>query len=136
MNPLVLKSAAKGAKKVLTNKYVLIIIAVLGSWFILRGGIKRMIRKWRERKFNKNESKDVNQIAQGYRSAANPSGVSWMIDFDGTDDEAIEKLAYQTKGSLDEVAQAYRQKFDEALTDRLRKELDVSEFQNWRNIVT
>ena len=89
----------------------------------------------RQRKFDKNEAQDVNQIAQQYRSAVNPSGISWMINIDGTDEAEIERLGYQSKGKLQPIADAYRLKFEESLTDTLRKELSPTEFQNWRNIV-
>ena len=132
----VAKGAAKAAKKVWSIKPVRILIIVLIAWLFLRRPVKKFFKKIREKKFDKAEHKDVNQLAQSYRAASNPSGISWMIDFDGTDEDAIEILARQTKGSLEEVASAYRQKFDEALTDRLRKELDSDDFQKWRDIVT
>ena len=135
MNPIVLAKVAQGAKKVLTNKYVIIAIVVIISFWLLKGGVKKAVRFFKEKQFDKNEAEDVNQIAQQYRAAANPSGLSWMIDWDGTNEEAVERLGYQTKGRLDSVARVYKQKFDETLTDRMRKELDTEEFQNWRNIV-
>ena len=136
MNPLVANQLLTGAKKVFSNKYVIITLVVVIIFFIAKGGIKKVIRTVRENKFNKNETKDTNQLALQYRTASNPSGNNWMIDWDGTNEEAIEKLAYQTKGVLDEVADAYKLKFDETLSDRMSKELDSEELQNWRNIVT
>lgn len=135
MNPLIVQKVASGAKKVFTNKYVIIAIIVIISLWILKGGITKLIRAYKEKQFDKNEAKDYNQLAQQYRAAANPSGSDWMIDWDGTDEDAIERLGYQTKGHLASVAAVYKQKFHETLTDRLRKELDTDEFQNWRNIV-
>ncbi len=136
MNPKIAKGVAIGAKKVLSNKYVMIALVILVLLFFFRGRIRKMIRKRNEKKFDKNETQDVNQIAQQYRSASNPSGVSWMIDFDGTDEEAIDKLAYQSKNNFNAIASAYRQKFDETLTDRMRAELDTDDFQSWHNIIT
>ena len=135
MNPVIASKAASGIKKVFTNKYVVIAIVVIVSFWLIRGGVRKVIRHFKEKQFDKNEHKDFNQIAQQYRSAANPSGADWMIDWDGTDEDAIEVLAHQTKGHLDSIARVYKQKFDETLTDRLRKELDTDDFQNWRNIV-
>ena len=136
MNPKIAKGVAIGAKKALSNKYVMIALVILVLLFFFRGRIRKMIRRRNEKKFDKNETQDVNQIAQQYRSASNPSGVSWMIDFDGTDEEAIDKLAYQSKNNFSAIANAYRQKFDETLTDRMRAELDTDEFKNWHNIIT
>jgi len=133
MNPILLLQA----KKVLSNKYVIMTIVLIAVIFIARGGIKKFIQARNEKKFDKNETKDTNQLALQYRTASNPSGNNWMIDWDGTDEDAIEKLAYQTKGELNEVAAAYKLKFDgETLSDRMSKELDSKELQNWRNIVS
>ncbi len=59
-----------------------------------------------------------------------------MINFDGTNTTAINNLAFQTKGRFQEVADAYRLKFEEPLTDGMGKELSTDDFQNWWNIVT
>lgn len=135
MNPIVMQQVATGAKKVFSNKYVLIVIAILVGYLFFRKKFRNYFKKKREAEFDRNEHKDVNQLAQQYRSASNPSGVSWMIDFDGTDEEAIERLAYQTKGVFSSVADAYKLKFDETLTDRMRNELSSDDLQNWRNII-
>jgi hypothetical protein len=111
-------------------------IVIIALVFILKGGIQKAVRYFRERRFDKNETKDTNQLAQQYRSAANPSGLSWMIDFDGTDEKQIERLAYQSKGNFKPIADSYRQKFNETLSDRMRKELGADDFQSWHNIIT
>lgn len=135
MNPIVMQKVAGTAKKVLSNKYVLIAIAVVVGYLFMRGKIKAFFKKRREAEFDKDEHKDANQIAQQYRSAANPSGVKWMIDLDGTNEEAIDRLAYQTKGTAKQVFDAYKLKFDETLTDRMRRELNAEDLQSWRNII-
>ena len=132
MNPLLI---AKGAK-VLSNKKVITTIIVILVLILLRGTIRKIIRKIRQNRFDKNEGKDVNQLAQQYRAASNPSGISWMIDMDGTDEKDMEILGHQTKGKLQAVADAYKLKFNESLSDRIRKELSPDDFHNWRNIVT
>lgn len=131
MNPIVLTSV----KKALTNKYVMLVAISIVAFLFFKSSIKRIIEKIKEGKFDKNETKNANQLAQQYRSAANPSGIKWMIDTDGTDEKAVERLAYQTKEHLEPVATAYKQKFHETLTDRMRKELDANDFQDWKNIV-
>ncbi len=125
----------KTAKKVMTNKYVMTTIISIVAFFLLKGTVKKLIRKYRASRFDKNETQDVNQIAQQYRAAANPSSISWLIDADGTDEEAVERLGYQSKGNLESITSAYKQKFDETLTDRMRKELSPNEFQEWKNII-
>ncbi len=136
MNPIILQKVAQGAKTIFSNRIVLIVLAGLLAYLFLKKRIKKVVRKISENQFDKNETQNPNILAQQYRSAANPSGNKWMIDWDGTDEDAIDRLAYQTRGRLESVTDAYSQKFDETLTDRMRTELDNDDFQNWRNIVT
>jgi hypothetical protein len=131
MNPLVIQTV----KKAVTNKYVMFTAIAIVVFLFFKKSIKSIIEKFKEGKFDKHETKQVNQIAQQYRSAANPSGIKWMIDVDGTNEKAVERLAYQTKDKLEPVATAYKQKFHETLTDRMRKELTPDDFQDWKNIV-
>jgi len=133
MSPMIIASEAKN---ILSNRKVQIALMVLLAYFLFKNKIKDAVLKYRQNKFDKNEGDTINQLVQQYRSAVNPSGVSWMTNFDGTKEQELEKLAYQTKGKLQLVANAYKLKFDESLTDRIRKELSVSAFQNWWNIVT
>ncbi len=123
------------AKKAATNKYVIAIVLVVLLLLISKKAISKTVQKIRERKFDKNEAANVNQIAQQYRSVSNPSGISWMIDFDGTDTDQIDSLAHQSKRNFPEIAKAYRLKFGEGLTDRMRAELSNQDFTNWQNII-
>lgn len=122
--------------KLTSGKNVMKGLAIIVILVVVIVGYKKFRKNRNQAKFDKNETKDVNQIALQYRTASNPSGIEFLIDTDGTDEDAIEKLAFQTKGVLDEVASAYKLKFDETLSDRMSKELDSDELQNWRNIVT
>ena len=135
MLPVIGIKATQTAKKVVTNKYVIGIIVLVVVLLFSKKKIAALIQSYKEKKFDKNETKAANQLAQQYRSASNPSGISWMIDMDGTDEEQIDRLAYQSKGRFKPIADAYQLKFGETLTDRMRKELDSEELQNWRNII-
>lgn len=135
MNPIVIAQAAASAKSLFSNRKVQIAILIIIAYFIFKKKISALLHRMRQRKFDKNEARDVNQLAQQYRSAANPSGLSWMINMDGTNEKEIEHLGYQSKNQLQPIADAYRLKFEESLSDRLRKELSPEDFQNWRNIV-
>ena len=136
MNPIVVSKVAGGLKTFFTNRTVLIVIAVLVIIIILKKGVKKTVRKVRENKFDKNEFEDPNLLAQQYRSASNPSGYGWMIDFDGTKEDELLNIAYQTKGQKDAVSDAYKNKYAEALTDRVRKELSTKDFDHWKNIIS
>ena len=135
MNPLVIAQAAKTTTNFFSNRKVQIVLLILVLLFIFKKKIRLWLKKRRQDKFDQNEARDVNQLAQQYRSAANPSGIAWMINADGTDEDEIERLGYQSKGILQPIANAYKLKFEESLSDRLRKELSPKEFQQWRNIV-
>ena len=135
MNPLVIAQAAKTTTTFFSNRKVQIVLLILVLLFVFKKKIRQWLKKRRQDKFDQNEARDVNQLAQQYRSAANPSGIAWMINADGTDEDEIERLGYQSKGILQPIANAYKLKFEESLSDRLRKELSPKEFQQWRNIV-
>lgn len=131
VNPLLIKSATG----ILRSKKFLMLIGILFVLLLFKRSIKKAIRAYRERRFDKSEADTINQLAQQYRAASNPSGLSWMIDVDGTDEQLIDRLAYQSKGEYDAISDAYRDKFDESLTDRMRKELGSEEFMQFRNII-
>ncbi|MCB0396836.1 MAG: hypothetical protein KDD36_09295 [Flavobacteriales bacterium] len=136
MNPLILANIISAIKKFFSNKVVLTVIALVVLIFLFKKKIGKAIQSVRSKKFDKQEYKDVNLLAQQYREAVNPSGFDALINYDGTDEQAIETLARQTKGSLREISDAYRLKYNEGLSDRLRRELSSEDFQRWKDIVT
>ena len=68
----------------------------------------RPFKSWRERQTSAlaDERAEVRQ-AMGLRSAMNPSGISWLMWSDGTNEDAIAQIASQIQ-DLDTVATAYR----------------------------
>ena len=50
--------------------------------------------------------------------ASNPAGIEFLIDADGTDEEAIERLAYQTKGNFQQSADGYDAILDHPSADK------------------
>ncbi|SFD02561.1 hypothetical protein SAMN05421780_1247 [Flexibacter flexilis DSM 6793] len=78
------------------------------------------------------QSVDLNTLAREYRAAANNSGTDWMIDFDGTDVEAMYSLAEQSKGIFTQVAKRYKQLYNEVLLERIAEELNSSEFAKFK----
>lgn len=139
MNPLLLAQGALQAKKFFSNRKVQIVIAILVFVIVFRRTIRKTIQRIQKNSFDKEEAKDPNQLAQQYRAMFNPSGVSWMIGFDGTDTQNLDLLAEQTRGQLQAVTDAYRLGFpndDLSLQDRLRSELSTDDFIRWRAFVT
>lgn len=65
--------------------------------------------------------------AMGLRSAMNPSGVSWLMWSDGTNEDAIAQIASQIT-NLDSVATAYRNLYGKELIQDLQGELSTDKF--------
>jgi len=111
---------------------VIVIVALIALYY----GAKAVARNIKKAEFDKNPADDPVRLAQEYRLAINPSGMSWLKAVDGTDEESIMTLARSTKGQLDEVQKMYKNKFGTTLTDDLRDELSSDEYQKWFDIVT
>ena len=73
-------------KKIFSDKRVLLVLGILVVLLLLRKTIKKGIEKIRENKFDRDSTEDPNKLALNARSAVNPSGIGWMVDFDGTDE--------------------------------------------------
>lgn len=136
---MVAATVIQGASTLLKNRYVQFtivgVVVILVVYLIVKKSFKGVQDFVNDRNFDKNETSDVSGLIQRYRSAMNPSGVSWMIAIDGTNEQAILDLAQETKGSFDDVAKAYKKKFDSNLTDDLRDELSSELFETWYEII-
>ena len=133
MNVL-LKKARKKAVSVAKDPKVITAVIILIVALFFRKKIQAAVANVRAKGFDRKEGSDLNNIVQQYRAAVNPSGVSWLIDMDGTDEDTILALAEKTKGRFQEIARAYRAKFNESITDRMRSDLSVANFTKWQNI--
>lgn len=93
--------------------------------------LRRWLRKIQEDQAYKNTSNDPNTaLAIQVRQACNPSGIDWMVEFDGTWSNDLMIVADQIS-SLDKVAAAYNTLYNESMFKRLEKELNATEFQEW-----
>jgi hypothetical protein len=77
---------------------------------------------------------DVQQ-ALALRSAINPSGISWMKSFDGTNTAALLDTAKQIK-NLDAVSSAYRQLYNDDLLMDVQSELSSDDYQKFLTLVS
>ena len=93
--------------------------------------VRTIINSSKRKKIDNNPDDPVSYLVQRYRGAMNPSGISWLIGTDGTDEQEIFDLALATQGRLTEVQRAYKSKFNSTLTDDLRKELSSSDYSKW-----
>jgi hypothetical protein len=80
------------------------------------------------------DSPEVRQ-AMALRSAMNPSGVSWMRNFDTTNDSSILDTA-KTITKLDSVVGAYKNLYQNNMLDDLQSELTTSDYQKFLNIIS
>lgn len=110
---------------------------------LLAGGLylgyrvsSKAIKNWKSRGTASlaDQSPEVRQ-AMGLRSAINPSGVSWLMWSDGTNEKAIEQIASQIQ-NLDAVATAYRNLYGKELIKHLQGELDSDRFNAFLQTVS
>lgn len=80
------------------------------------------------------ERPEVRQ-AMGLRSAMNPSGISWLMWSDGTNEDAIAQIAAQIQ-DLDTVARAYRNLYSDDLLKDLQSELSTALFNSFLQTVS
>jgi len=121
-----------GTKKVVKgNEKYIVAIAV---YFVLRKMTEVAGKNEVKNNIQENGALNYNAMAQMYRQAMNPSGYSWMIDFDLTNVSSLYELASKTI-NFDRVATAYSLAYGSDLTTDLRKELNTSEFNKFMNIL-
>ena len=124
-------------KKIFSDKRVLLVLGILVVLLLLRKTIKKGIEKIRENKFDRDSTEDPNKLALNARSAVNPSGIGWMVDFDGTDESALMDIGQRMKDMnlQEDVSKAYRLKYGETLEDRVNKELDSEDLRLWESLI-
>jgi len=107
----------------------------IAQYFVIGVIAYIILRKWldkiRESLAYKNASDDPNTaLAIQVRQACNPSGIDWMVEFDGTWKSDLMLVADQI-ASLDKVNKAYGNLYNENMFKRLEKELNANDFQEW-----
>jgi len=74
------------------------------------------------------------QQAMLLRNAMNPSGISWMMSFDTTNNDAIVATAKKIT-NFDKVATSYKKLYDSDLTADLQSELTTDEYQKFLTLI-
>jgi len=96
-------------------------------WFIVTG----QLRKSRQASQYQQAGTDPNTaFAIQVRQACNPSGITMLVDMDGTWENDLMLVADQI-GNVDEVNKAYVNLYNENMYERLEKELNSTKFQEW-----
>lgn len=111
-------------------KRILVGGAVLGiGGFVVYKIVKKMIDESKKKSTERraDDSAEVRQ-AMAFRSAMNPSGISWMKSFDTTNVKAVLDTAKQVK-KLDDVIAAYSDLYKDDLMIDLQNELSASDYQ-------
>lgn len=110
---------------------------------VLAGGLyagyrvgKKFIAELKERNTAglADQSPEVRQ-AMGLRSALNPSGISWLMWSDGTNEDAIAQLSTQIS-NLEAVSAAYRNLYGDELMSDLQGELSSNHFNTFLQTVS
>lgn len=103
-------------------------VLIAGGSYLGYRLVRKTLKNWKSRSTTAlvDQSPEVRQ-AMGLRSAMNPSGVSWLMWSDGTNEQAISQIASQIQ-NLDSVAAAYRNLYGNELIKDLQSELSTTRF--------
>lgn len=107
----------------------------VGSYLLYRT-IRKIITNQQQKNTEKklDDSPEVRQ-ASVLRNAMNPSGYSWMMSFDKTNEEKIYETAKEIT-KLDDVMAAYKKLYDSDLLEDLQSELDTEEYQKFLTLIS
>lgn len=111
-------------------------VVIAGGLFLGYRVTANALKNWKERKTSAlaDQSPEVRQ-AMSLRSAINPSGISWLMWTDGTNETAIKQIASQIQ-NLDAVAVAYRSLYRDELIKDLQSELSSEDFNAFLQAVS
>ena len=111
------------------------VVIGVGSWLIYKFG-KKIIETARQ-KSTENLIDDSPAVRQAMllRNAMNPSGISFMMSFDQTNEDMIYDTAKQIS-NIDEVIKAYRKLYNSSLLHDLQGELDSNEYQKFLTLIS
>lgn len=107
----------------------------IGGYFLYKLG-RKIFTKARKSSTEKklDDSLEVRQ-ATILRNAMNPSGVSWLMSFDRTNEDKIFETAKNIV-KLDDVMSAYKKLYDDDLLKDLQSELDTEEYQKFLTLIS
>jgi len=120
----------KGVVDKVTNLAIGAVLLGVAWW-----GGKKIIQNIRKNSTEKKlaDSLEVQQ-ATALRNAMNPSGISWMMNIDTTDDAAILQTAKEIK-DLKTVQEAYRKLYNDSLIDDLKSEMKPDNYTQFLHII-
>lgn len=107
------------------------VIAIV-LYFLLRSIIKRGAKQATQDAILSGDNNAL--VAVEMRQAMNPSGTSWLMDFDGTDTDALFNSARKAT-DFPAVARAYANLYDADLLTDLQNELSPAQFAQFQALL-
>lgn len=117
------------------SKLVNGLLIVGGAYLVYRVGKKIITNMNKNAVQNQADDKPSVRQAMTFRTAMNPSGISWLMSTDGTNEELIFDTAKQVT-NLDEVSSNYKDLYQSNLLDDLQRELSSEDYSKFLTIVS
>jgi len=111
------------------------LVVGIGSFFLYKIGKKFFTEQQKKNTSLQADNNVEVQQAMLLRNAMNPSGISWMMSMDLTNNDAIFATAKKIT-NFDKVAIAYRKLYNSELTADLQSELDTEEYQKFLTLIS
>jgi hypothetical protein len=107
----------------------------IGGFLLYKFG-RKFVTNLRKKNVDLQADKNLEvQQAMLLRNAMNPSGISWMMWMDGTNNDMIYSTAKKIT-DYDKVAIAYRKLYDSGLVADLQSELTTEEYQKFLTLIS
>lgn len=107
-------------------------LVIIVAYFLLRSIIKRANKQAAQDAVATGDANAL--IAVEMRQSMNPSGTAWLMDFDGTETEALFNAARKAT-NFNAVASSYASLYDADLISDVQNELSVSEFAQFQTLL-
>lgn len=109
------------------TRILLYFVIGLTIYIVFNKSIKNFLSN---NQFGQAGSDPATNSAISIKQGLNPSGVSWLENFDSTDEELLFQAADGIK-DLDAVAKAYSNLYGTNLVDDLTREMNNADFNSW-----
>lgn len=106
-----------------------------GAYLVYRVGKKMIANMNKTAVQNKADDNPSVRQAMTFRTAMNPSGISWLMSTDGTNEELIFDTA-KLVTNLDEVSSSYKDLYQSNLLDDLQHELSSEDYSKFLTLVS
>lgn len=117
-----------------TTKTLATLLGAGGAIYLIKKYIDKKAQEERDKKYG---SDTAYQKAVQLRNAFNPSGVDFMINYDGTVESAVLDTVTNlaNKAEWDRMVTIYMEAYKESLVDRINKELGTDDLAKFNQIL-